>query len=182
MPAACIWWGWIFRERGLQNRIKTLRREKKSGAILCIAPLALRILYVVSKYPYNGNCRDYKKVKSQSAENFKLGNLTHGSSSFFIHCVGVAVNCVRGLWLRYGASLKQITGYEKDNINISFREMIEIVESSYLADSVVLSSLKQKSWKLMNSFTHSGFQHHVRRNVDGVTGSKIITLQKFVLR
>lgn len=80
-------------------------------------------------------------------------------------------SCVRGLWLHYCANQKQVKEYASEKLNISFRDMIESVESSAGVESGPLSSLKQKSWKLMNSFTHSGFQHHIRRNVNGVTGT-----------
>jgi hypothetical protein len=77
---------------------------------------------------------------------------------------------VRGLWLRYSAGSREIEKYEKDKLEITFGAMIASVESSIKIASGPLSSLKSSSWKMMNSFTHSGFQHLLRRNANGVTG------------
>ncbi len=79
---------------------------------------------------------------------------------------------VRGLWLRYSATPAEITLYEKDKINITFDTMIKSVESSTNTDSGPLSSLKKDSWKLMNSLTHTGVQHALRRNSDGKISSE----------
>jgi len=79
-------------------------------------------------------------------------------------------SCVRGLWLHYIANKKEIQEYKKDKVKIKFDTMVESVESFIQVDSGPLSSLKNNSWKLMNSFTHSGFQHLIRRNAEGFTG------------
>jgi hypothetical protein len=69
---------------------------------------------------------------------------------------------VRGSWLLHCASETDLDKFEKDNLDRSFGLLISDLEKLEAFSVGVLSQAKQDSWKLFNSFTHSGY-HHVRR-------------------
>jgi hypothetical protein len=69
---------------------------------------------------------------------------------------------VRGVWLLHCASEADLDSFEKDNFDKSFGSLIADLEKQEAFSVGVLSQAKQDSWKLFNSFTHSG-SHHVRR-------------------
>jgi hypothetical protein len=69
---------------------------------------------------------------------------------------------IRGCWLQHCASETDLDKFEQDNFNNSFGSLINDLEKLEAFGVGVLSQAKQDSWKLFNSFTHSGY-HHVRR-------------------
>lgn len=56
-------------------------------------------------------------------------------------------------------------------MTLKFGEMIKAVEKEIGEDKGVLSNLKNSSYGIFNSFTHTGHQHLVRRNTDDSIGA-----------
>lgn len=71
---------------------------------------------------------------------------------------------VRGVWLLFCASDAQLEEFENDNISKSFGQLIDDIELLEAYNVGTLSHVKNTSWAVMNSFTHSGFYQVVRRN------------------
>ena len=78
---------------------------------------------------------------------------------------------VRGLFLSLCATEDEINAYDKDSFGLKFNDMIIRIEGHLSIQDSGLSSLKNTSWKIFNSFTHSGIAQVIRRNKDGVTGN-----------
>lgn len=70
---------------------------------------------------------------------------------------------VRGVWLRHCATNKQIDDYVSDRIDLRFPNLLEAIEKVDGFKDGVLSGVKQKAWKAMNSYTHGGIQQAGRR-------------------
>lgn len=71
---------------------------------------------------------------------------------------------VRGVWLHRCASEAELAAFKADNLDRTFSELLEVIEKLPSHAEGELSDVKQKSWKAMCSFTHSGFLQVVRRN------------------
>ena len=71
---------------------------------------------------------------------------------------------VRGIWILFCATDKQIEKFKEDKLDKSFRNLIEEIEKLEVYSEGVLSHVKNESWRAMNSLTHSGFYQVVRRN------------------
>ena len=71
---------------------------------------------------------------------------------------------VRGVWLHHCATEAELTKYTKDKLKKEFGALLEEIETVEAFTEGVLSAVKKRSWKPMNSFTHSGFSQAVRRN------------------
>jgi hypothetical protein len=69
---------------------------------------------------------------------------------------------IRGIWLLHCASETDLDKFEQDKFNRTFGSLIGDLEKHEAYSEGILSLVKQDSWNLLNSFTHSGF-HHVRR-------------------
>jgi len=72
-------------------------------------------------------------------------------------------SCVRGIWLRWCATDSEIRNYEKDTLRLEFGKMLEAVEQVEGFEDRVLSQLKHRSWKAMNSYAHTGILQLSRR-------------------
>lgn len=70
---------------------------------------------------------------------------------------------VRGGWLNKCASNGEIERFKADKIK-RINPLIEDIEKLDAYDVGVLSHVKNVSWKVMNSFTHTGIFQMVRRN------------------
>jgi hypothetical protein len=77
---------------------------------------------------------------------------------------------VRGVYLRYCASEKELDMFERDRLNKRFLDLIADVERAIGLEPHPLRGVQNNSWNIMNSFTHTGFQHVVRRHANGKTG------------
>jgi len=86
----------------------------------------------------------------------------YGSAAALI-CL-VFESYVRGLWLYFAASDDELDDFKRDNLRKNFAQLIEDVEKHDAYHEGVLSSVKELSWKVMNSFKHTGFYQVVRRN------------------
>jgi hypothetical protein len=71
---------------------------------------------------------------------------------------------VRGVWLHQCATDAEVTRYTKDKLKKEFGAMLEEIEKTDAFNEGVLSAIKKRSWRAMNSFTHSGYSQAVRRN------------------
>ena len=73
---------------------------------------------------------------------------------------------VRGVWLHQCATDTELSKYTRDKLKKEFHELIVEVETTEAFKEGVLSAIKKRSWKAMNSFTHSGYSQAVRRNTE----------------
>ena len=71
---------------------------------------------------------------------------------------------IRGIWLHRCASDSELDLFKAEKLDKSFGTFIEEIERIEGFEAGVLSDTKLKSWKAMNSYTHSGFMQIVRRN------------------
>ena len=86
----------------------------------------------------------------------------HGSAFALIRLQFEAY--VRGQWLRYCASDDDLATFkERDKLGKTFGEIIGDLEGHEAFDEGILSNIKEKSWRAMNSFTHTGRLQVVRR-------------------
>ena len=70
---------------------------------------------------------------------------------------------VRGVWINRCATKDQIESYVADRLNVKFWQMLEEVEREDGFQDQVLSGLKKRSWRAMNSYTHAGILQLGRR-------------------
>jgi hypothetical protein len=71
---------------------------------------------------------------------------------------------IRGIWLHRCASDSELELFKAEKLDKNFATLIEEIERIEGFEVGVLSETKLKSWKAMNSYTHSGFMQIVRRN------------------
>ena len=87
----------------------------------------------------------------------------HGSAAALARLIFDAY--IRGNWLFHCATEADLDRYQKDEHDRSFGNMIKDLEEREAFNVGVLSSVKDVSWKSMNSFTHSGMlqvERHIR--------------------
>jgi len=101
-------------------------------------------------------------LEHQKAIILLIANKLYGSAFALIRLLFEAY--VRGLWLNYCANDKEINKFKKDKIDKEFGKLIEDIEQVDGYNVGTLSKAKKAGWKVMNSFTHSGFNQIVRRN------------------
>ena len=70
---------------------------------------------------------------------------------------------VRGVWLHRCAEESEIEAFINDRFDKAFNDLIQAIENVEGFELGILSDLKKQGWKAMNSYTHSGFQHVIRR-------------------
>lgn len=70
---------------------------------------------------------------------------------------------VRGVWLHRCATESEIAAFKNDRLDHTFASLIQAIENIEDFSLGILSRLKQQGWKAMNSYTHSSFQHVMRR-------------------
>jgi hypothetical protein len=71
---------------------------------------------------------------------------------------------IKGIWLHRCASDSDIQLFKAEKLDKNFGAFIEDIEKIEGFEEGILSDTKTKSWKAMNSYTHSGFMQVVRRN------------------
>jgi len=89
----------------------------------------------------------------------------YGSAASLVRLIFEAY--VRGIWLLYCASDEQLDQFKNDKLDKRFYELLEDIEKHEAFKVGTLSYVKEKSWKIMNSLTHSGFYQVTRRNKVG---------------
>ena len=83
-------------------------------------------------------------------------------SGFALLCLSFEAY-VRGVWLHRCATSAELKRFETGQIDC-FAELLRRVETLQEFQGGVLSAAKQKSWRAMNDYTHSGHIHATRRN------------------
>ena len=73
---------------------------------------------------------------------------------------------VRGIWLHRCASDLEIELFKGDKLKHKFDKLCADVEKAPYFNCGTLSSIKNRAWKAMNSYTHGGFLQIVRRNTE----------------
>ena len=72
---------------------------------------------------------------------------------------------VRGIWLHRCAEEQDLEKFAKDKVP-KFYKLLEEVEKLEGHEDKVLSRMKERSWKPMNSYTHTGYLQVMRRQTD----------------
>jgi len=103
-------------------------------------------------------------IEHQKAIILLITNKVYGSAFALVRLLFEAY--IRGLWLNYCASDKEINKFKKGKLDKKFDQLIKDIENIDGYNVGVLSKAKQAGWKVMNSFTHSGFNQVVRRNTN----------------
>ena len=103
-------------------------------------------------------------LEHQKAIILLIANELSGSAFALIRLLFEAY--VRGLWLRHCASDKEINKFKKGKLDKEFGKLIEDIEKIDGYNGGTLSNAKKAGWKVMNSFTHSGFAQIIRRNTE----------------
>jgi len=103
-------------------------------------------------------------IEHQKAIILLIANKLYGSAFALVRLLFEAY--IRGLWLNHCASEKEIDKFKKGKIDKEFGQLIKEIENIDGYNVGVLSKAKQAGWKVLNSFTHSGFNQVVRRNTD----------------
>lgn len=101
-------------------------------------------------------------LEHQKAIVLLTANHLYGSAASLV-CL-VFESYVRGIWLYFSASERELEDFKNDQLRKTFAQLIEDVEKHEAYSEGVLSSVKDLSWKVMNSFKHTGFYQVVRRN------------------
>ncbi len=83
---------------------------------------------------------------------------------------------IRGMYLQHCATEKELDLFQQDkfdkkHIGKDFGGLIEAIEEAIDLVDGPFSRLKRDSYKTMNSFTHTGFQHLTRRQLNAETGA-----------
>jgi hypothetical protein len=103
-------------------------------------------------------------LEHQKAIILLIANKLYGSAFALIRLLFEAY--VRSVWLNYCANDKEIDKFKKGKLNKQFGKLIEDIEKIDGYNGGTLSSAKKSGWKVMNSFTHSGFSQIIRRNTE----------------
>ncbi len=74
---------------------------------------------------------------------------------------------VRGLWLLHCATDDELAKFKRGKIDKEFKDLISEFEAKIGTPQGVLSGLKDRAWKAMNGFTHTGFVQVSRRHAAG---------------
>lgn len=85
------------------------------------------------------------------------------SGSGFALVRSVFEACVRGFWIRYCASSRELDRVLKDRNIGQFEDLLVSIEGVEGFGVGVLMGIKKRSWKHMNSFTHTGMLQISRR-------------------
>ncbi|MDP3700743.1 MAG: hypothetical protein Q8R72_07540 [Hylemonella sp.] len=75
---------------------------------------------------------------------------------------------VRGLWLLHCATQEDLDRFKRGKVKQEFQELIAAFEAKVGNGPGVLSGLKERAWKAMNGFTHTGFLQVSRRHRPGL--------------
>jgi hypothetical protein len=101
-------------------------------------------------------------LEHQKAILLLVSRLLFGSAFALVRLLFEAY--IRGIWLHRCASDPELELYKAEKLDKSFGTLIEEIERIEGFEEGVLSDTKLKSWKAMNSYTHSGFMQISRRN------------------
>lgn len=74
---------------------------------------------------------------------------------------------VKAVWLRLCSSERQFKRFLKDKEDTSFGDMVREIEKREEFNQGVLSRFKERFWRVLNSYTHSGMHQIVRHLKEG---------------
>ena len=80
---------------------------------------------------------------------------------------------VRGLWLQHSATEEDLERFKRGKVKQDFQELIDGFEQKTGDGPGVLSGLKERAWKAMNGFTHTGYIQVSRRHSPGFVNEKL---------
>jgi hypothetical protein len=95
-----------------------------------------------------------------------LGNSGLYGSAFALLRV-LTESLVRGMWLHFCATERELRKFKKGRIEKEFAELVAEVEAHVGTPGGVLTAFKASAWKPMNGFTHTGFHQVSRRHSPG---------------
>jgi len=72
-------------------------------------------------------------------------------------------SCVHGIWLHRCATERDLDRYQRDKFDKKMLVLIADVEKTEGFEEHTFSKAKAKTWKLLNSLTHSGYEQLGRR-------------------
>ncbi len=101
-------------------------------------------------------------LEHQKAIILLTSHRLYGSAAALVRLVFESY--VRGVWFFYSASDEELQEFKNDKLDKTFDELIKDIEKHEAFREGTISNVKKLSWKVMNSFTHSGFYQVVRRN------------------
>ena len=78
---------------------------------------------------------------------------------------------IRGVWLHRCASELDLQSFGDDSFKKPFQQLLSDIEKFDGFEAGLLSDIKQRSWHVMNSFTHTGFRQVVRRQTEATIES-----------
>jgi hypothetical protein len=70
---------------------------------------------------------------------------------------------LRGLWLRYSATDKEVKRFQQDKLDKKLREIVQAIESKDTFNVGVLGQVQCGYWRAMCSYAHGGYLQAVRR-------------------
>jgi len=100
-------------------------------------------------------------IEHQNAIVVLCANRYFGSAFALVRILFEA--CVRGVWLRRCATDQELSEYNSDTLDKKFYLILEQVEEVDGFGCSVLGKVKEKHWKAMNSYTHTGSRQLNRR-------------------
>lgn len=112
-------------------------------------------------------------LEHQSAVTVLAEHRLFGSAFSLVRCAFEAY--IRGLWLKHCASDNELSDFLHDRLKRGFGSLIRDVETVDGYSEGILSHTKDSTWALLNSFTHTGFNQIVRRNVEDAIQSNYST-------
>jgi len=116
------------------------------------------------RYRLAAGCLDIA-LEHHKAITLLSANKLYGSAAALVRLIFESY--VRGVWLFYCASKDELNQFKSDELDKKFYQLISDVEKHEAFNVGTLSHVKEKSWAIMNSLTHSGFYQVVRRNKEG---------------
>ena len=102
-------------------------------------------------------------LEHQKAIVLLVAKQLHGSAFALVRSIFEAY--VRGIWLHRCAEEADLEKFVKGHIP-KFSMLLDAIERLDGFENGVLSVAKDHSWKIMNSFTHTGFDQIVRRHTE----------------
>lgn len=95
-------------------------------------------------------------IEHQNAIVVLCANRNFGSAFALVRILFEA--CVRGVWLLHCATNQELSEFNNDTLNKKFYLILEQVEKIDGFDCGILGKIKEKYWKAMNSYTHTGIR------------------------
>jgi uncharacterized protein DUF6988 len=108
-------------------------------------------------------------LEHQAGISVLAGQLLWGPAYALIRCLFDSF--IRGMWLAHCATESDLDLFTRGKLGTKdFGVLVDDIERTLGHTDLLLSKLKKKSWNLLNDFTHTGYQHVVRRNSMDKTG------------